>query len=354
MVMSRELLQTMAVGMKPLLQSAESLVVGQRLHSALHGGKDGTVVQIHGVQQPASVSSMGGVGVYGGAATFDVIWDDGSTNHQLPEALVRASVQWRVYAEVHDRERIREAHQRAAQRREQDEQAARRAAQADQAAKEAVARENPHLQKVQPGEPANAKLAAKNLRADLKRNFPGVKFSVRSDHNSLTASWDDGPTSRQVDAITSKYENSTFDGMQDMSIATPTAFTDMFGGARWVSTQRNVSDQLHQLAIDALFARLPVNLQGVPKPLATDLYQRYDRIPHLNMEVREAANFLVHAWDARASRFDDRYRSESDSWLIWDEGNVVCPALTLTTAGPGQEEAEPDDDAEGALQRMRG
>lgn len=55
---------------------------------------------------------------------------------------------------------------------------------------------------------------AKLIRAALKKNFPGIKFSVRSD-GCVRISWMDGPTSRAVDAVVKQYEGGRFDGNID-------------------------------------------------------------------------------------------------------------------------------------------
>ena len=61
---------------------------------------------------------------------------------------------------------------------------------------------------------------AKLVRAHLKREFPAVKFSVRSKKYSggcsIDIDWTDGPTSREVDAIGKLYQGASFDGMQDL------------------------------------------------------------------------------------------------------------------------------------------
>lgn len=61
---------------------------------------------------------------------------------------------------------------------------------------------------------------AKVVRVALKREFPGVKFSVRSDRYSGGASidvrWTDGPTSSAVDAVVGDYAGGRFDGMEDL------------------------------------------------------------------------------------------------------------------------------------------
>lgn len=61
---------------------------------------------------------------------------------------------------------------------------------------------------------------AKMIRADLKRRWPTVKFSVRSSRysggSSIDVAWTDGPPSRVVDPIIRAYGGSGFDGMIDL------------------------------------------------------------------------------------------------------------------------------------------
>ncbi len=63
---------------------------------------------------------------------------------------------------------------------------------------------------------------AKLIRAQLKAAFPGQKFSVRSSKyaggSSITVYWTDGPTTKQVDAVTGIFSGSRFDGMIDLKI----------------------------------------------------------------------------------------------------------------------------------------
>lgn len=61
--------------------------------------------------------------------------------------------------------------------------------------------------------------AAKMLRPLLKREFPGVKFSVRIDRysggSSIDVAWTDGPTVEQVDTVTHGFQGRRFEGMTD-------------------------------------------------------------------------------------------------------------------------------------------
>ena len=54
---------------------------------------------------------------------------------------------------------------------------------------------------------------AKEIRKELKKEFPGVKFSVRSSRSggSINIHWTDFPTEKAVKEITSKYESIRYD-----------------------------------------------------------------------------------------------------------------------------------------------
>ena len=66
-----------------------------------------------------------------------------------------------------------------------------------------------------------AYLAAKDVavlvRAALKKAFPKVKFSVRSDYNKVAVSWIDGPRCREVREIIDQFSFGGFDGSIDMA-----------------------------------------------------------------------------------------------------------------------------------------
>jgi hypothetical protein len=62
---------------------------------------------------------------------------------------------------------------------------------------------------------------ARMLRPQLKRVFPGVKFSVRisrySGGSSIDVRWTDGPTVEQVEGVTHGFQGGRFDGMIDLA-----------------------------------------------------------------------------------------------------------------------------------------
>lgn len=55
----------------------------------------------------------------------------------------------------------------------------------------------------------------KIVKAELKKRFPHVKFSVTSDYSCVRVNWTNGVTVAMVNEITSKYQLGKFDGMTD-------------------------------------------------------------------------------------------------------------------------------------------
>lgn len=100
-------------------------------------------------------------------------------------------------------------------------------------------------------------IVGKNIRTELKRNFPGVKFSVRFDSFSggdeFSICWEDGPTKEQVDLVVSKYQNHHSDFTGDYWDYDPSEFNNLFGGVSYVSTDRTITEK----AIEAMRKKYP-------------------------------------------------------------------------------------------------
>jgi len=110
------------------------------------------------------------------------------------------------------------------------------------AAMAAIEAEYPYLEK--PGKNNwGAKHVAINLRIELKRSFPGIKFSITSDNNSVNISWTDGPTKDQVSEYTRKYVDHFLDQTGDYMDCKPSLFNDVFGGCTHVFSRREISDE---------------------------------------------------------------------------------------------------------------
>lgn len=122
------------------------------------------------------------------------------------------------------------------------------AAKEDAQAAEIIRSQYPYLTTIKASGKSGHAGGAANLKAELAKAFPGVVFSVKSDSYSMgeaiRVSWTDGPTGDQVREITGKYQTGGFDAMQDLSYSTRTAFNDVFGGAKHVSTSRKESPEL--------------------------------------------------------------------------------------------------------------
>lgn len=99
-------------------------------------------------------------------------------------------------------------------------------------------------------------VAAKNLRKILKRELPGVKFSVTisrfSGGNSMDVRWTDGPTSDAVSEFSELFSAGSFNGQDDCYTYSRAAFAELFGSAKYIRTSRDCSDALVSKAIAEL------------------------------------------------------------------------------------------------------
>lgn len=94
-------------------------------------------------------------------------------------------------------------------------------------------------------------LGAKNIKLLLRHNFPGVKFSAKSDGyaggSTIHVSWEDageGPTTQQVDALVdTQFAYVRFDGMTDSTDYDRdpwrNEFRALFGSASYVNAHSN-------------------------------------------------------------------------------------------------------------------
>jgi len=227
----------------------ERIEIGLRIYNPLPYCGRGVVFAIHGEQDQASCQIMKGVISSGGRAMIDVVWEAGRESRGIPESLLRGSVQWKVETERPraDGDEIANLREAARRRESKEKQAREDRASAKRAGIERLrhAPEYAGLLQLSPENRNSLTTAAKNIRAELKRAFPGACFKVRSDRfsggDSIDVSWIDGPTFKQVEAITSKYQDGHFDGMEDMYHHGDEAWNVVFGDAKYVHEQRRLS-----------------------------------------------------------------------------------------------------------------
>src|SRR6267142_156699 len=102
-------------------------------------------------------------------------------------------------------------------------------------------------------------LAAANIRRELKAAFPTIKFAIRSKSysggDSIDIHWELGPASKEVEAITNKYQKGTFNGMIDLyEYDSDRTWTAKHGSAKYVFCKRNCNSA--QQAIETQLAKL--------------------------------------------------------------------------------------------------
>lgn len=258
--------------MSSILSATAHVQVGQVIYTGLYNRGFGVVVAIRGEQAPETI--RGTVVRMGGRAEFDIVFNGGQRTVQLPESILRG-VQWTIYDEVVSAEQVQAYLFKA---EEYAEQKAMEKAAADAQFSMAVAalKVDPalaHLEALSDNT-GRSEQAPKNIRKDLKKHFPGVKFSVRTSRSSsVTVSWTDGPTDAQVEAVVNRYKAGSFDGMTDCYEFHRSPFGDVFGSVQYVSTRREESEELKAYAIAEAFRRYAVDLQGVEVP-SVEEYKR--------------------------------------------------------------------------------
>ena len=251
--------------------TAKLVQIGQRVECTLPHAGTGIIFAIKGAQVPESCRSIGGVGVTGGIAEFSIVFHSGSISADVPEALARCSSQWRIHDDVASADEIESAlaFAKATKEAKQAEADKKKREFENEVARLQSSSDYLHLTK---GEDLySAALAVKNIRATLKRAFPGVKFSVRKPHyGSVAIGWTDGPTQAQGDTATQIFKSSYYCGYQDMRVTEPSPWNHVFGGADHISTNRENSPELIERAITALFNEYSGNLRGIERPTAAD------------------------------------------------------------------------------------
>lgn len=230
------------------------LSVGQVVYTNLYNLGKGVIVNIHGEQKQQSIKNMYNVMVTGGNAEFDIVFFNGNKSNRLPESILHG-VQWKIENETVDQETIKsliekaEAHEQAEKAEEE-----RKINEFKQGVEfQKSNKEYSHLTQITSNSDKKVKIVGKNIRAELKKHFPKTKFSVRKQYYSTYhVSWSDGPTVEEVESIINKYETLRFDSYTDYHYSETSPFNVVYGGADYVFTHRDYSDEIIALAIKSL------------------------------------------------------------------------------------------------------
>lgn len=231
-------------------QTKKIIVVGQIVSTELYGLGRGVVCSINGEQsQYGQDKNVGGVIRQGGGnAKFDIAFFNGERSRFIPECILR-SAQWSIHEDVATADAVKMAIEYtdviAEKKLEEEKLENERFSQEKERVKNL-----PEYKQLQ-SDDLGAKGVAINIRKELKAAHPKVKFSVRKrDYDCVYIGWTDGPTENQVREITDKYKYGRFDAMQDMYEDNSSPFNEVFGGAKYVFTQRERSDALIKKALD--------------------------------------------------------------------------------------------------------
>jgi hypothetical protein len=233
---------------------------GQKVYSGLCGGRNGIIFNIHGQQSPSSIRSISGGGciVMGGIAEFDIVFESGTISRMIPESIVRG-VQWEIYDEIASQDEIDAALMFAQAEDIRKTEEERLGAIEREKSRISFREQHPELETTG-GKKSGGVLCAANIRKELKKAFPGIKFYIHSDYSSVNIHWTDGPTAKELKAITDKYENGSFDGMTDCYNYASDAWNDVFGGVNYVFEERGYSEaflRARLIEVEAKYGKFP-------------------------------------------------------------------------------------------------
>lgn len=222
------------------------------------GGRDllqiGQVVSYHDMANPRRnaviVESPGNE--YGQKCVFE---DGGSA--QLSGNRITNRAGWNLEDRILNAEEIaawvRTADAATARKELEKEQARIAKEKADAETKARLLKEYPQLELRETSKKSDHALGAANIRRLLRQSFPGVVFKVTSDSysggDSIHVHWTDGPTTEMVVKISDDFQECDFDGMDDSTHYRHSIFTEVFGGAKYVQEQRDISEaRMRQVA----------------------------------------------------------------------------------------------------------
>lgn len=165
--------------------------------------------------------------------------------------------------------------------------------------------------------------AAAAIKAELQTAFPGVKFSVKSDSysmgDSVHISWEDGPTCKQVDELSCKYQYGSFNSMEDMYEHTNSR--DDIPQTKYVSSSRTQSE-----TVKALLPQFVAIFCGTD---STDWHNKpesvFNRVFYKSSLPANYTDLQIIRTDCRAGSFEDFYQF-----------SFTCPETTAQHAAAPQ------------------
>lgn len=207
--------------------------VGSVVYVNLYNKGRGVVYAINGNQTPQSIVNYG-VGFGGGNATVNIVFEDGTAFTDTPECIAQQYTRSDEFASSEEIISLLDNLQLQTSLR-------------DKKSKEDKLKFDQDVELIKTS-PLYAHLKvgnkpAQNIRADLKKHFPGIKFSVTSDYSAVNVRWTDGPKEADVELLLNKYEQGKFDSMEDYYKSIRTPFNTVFSDVKYIFTNRHISDE---------------------------------------------------------------------------------------------------------------
>lgn len=144
---------------------------------------------------------------------------------------------------------------------------------------------------------------SRNLKAVLKHEFPGVKFSVTSDSfsggDSATVKWEDGPTHEAVNRIVDAFQINRPDYTGDYWDPVETATTAVCGGFSYTHAERSYSEDTRKFVTDFFNEKWPKSGYDSEWKREQDVYREV-------MKVLSATDFPVGGYEIEGIEYDEK------------------------------------------------
>ncbi|GGM25977.1 LPD29 domain-containing protein [Pseudomonas asuensis] len=269
----------------------DTIVTGQRVRCSLPMCGDGLIykmvrdnascLNVRSISKDARLPAM--------SRRYYIVFFNGHLT-DVHEAMLNTP-QWSIYASVASAEEIRRELENAQKVKADKIQLSQAAESKFNMEVQALLSDSRYMKLTRAdSDPYNGKAAAANIRKQLAKTYPDVKFSVRkASGDAIAVQWTDGPTTSQVNTITSQYVSQRFDPDTRHHVFNRTAWSAVFGGIAHVRLTRTKSDALMARAIDAVFTKYRAELADISIPTVNEYrsgHTNWIEVPVLNKNLQ--------------------------------------------------------------------
>jgi hypothetical protein len=204
--------------------------------------------------------------------------------------------------------------------------------------KEKAAAQVEHQKEVAKTEYINATDTAKLLRTQLAKNFPGVKFSVKTEKYaggaSIDITWTDGPAEKEVKKVSDAFSGSGFDGMADYKTSNAAwlspdgsvifAECESYGGDNYTATKPHPEAKRVSFGADYIFEHRHFTPEFA-KPIIKAVCDEFGKPEPKYYENKNGKEILLD-WDSLSPNWGDLDHFINQQ--IWDRLNGKLPEPT--------------------------